>query len=368
MKRKLLLSVFMLGICSSMFSSWPPASDYTIKEWQAGAGERAYGFGEIVYYQGGFYEVMNPDGVSSWGDAGYWNPENLSTTSDDGALCDCESDYQKVAEGMLWVEGMGTITEGVNYIWDGAVYKCIVSGESWGAGWDPTGWNSGSYEKICNIELAQVVVEDNILPDNYVGYWYDNELVWLPGWIAVNQETHLVYKCIVKTHANGGEYPGSTYGYWYVGDGAWNDPPVPICEEKDLLTTVEIPTWDDERSWPLGAIVELDGKYYTCLANTHKEGAEVPGAAGSDWGYWKDLELYGGAAGIKMIPTEQFTYSVQNGYLVVNSPAQVNIQLYNLAGQIIAKINGKSIELPGKGAYIAKINISGKIITVKILK
>ena len=384
MKRALLLAVFMMGLCSSMFASWPPPStDYLIKEWQPSAGERAYGFGQIVYYQGGFYEVMNPEGVSSWGGVEYWNPANLSQYSDDGALCDCETDYQKIAEGKLWEVDMGEIAAGINYIWAGAVYECIVSGDSWGEGFSPTGWNSGSYKKVCNIELAPV--DEGCLPDNFVGYFYRASLAWNKGWIGINWETKSAYECVSKTHPynfeteEGGEWPGTQYGYWAYEPGAWNDPPIPVCEEKDLLTTVDIPDWF-ECEWPLGAIVKHEGKYFIynklddviyypsdqeltieSVLETLPYTAQVPGE-GSDW------TVYTPASQIKQIFVNPFTYSVQNGCLIINSEAQVSIRLYNLTGQVIGAVTGKSIELPAKGAYIAQISIGGKITVVKVLK
>ena len=372
-----------MSVCSSVFASWPPSSDYVIVEWKASAGAAAYSYGQIVYYQGGFYEVLNPDGVDSWGGVDYWNPENLSTQSSTPALWD-KPDYEKVAEGVLWTVDMGTITEGVNYIWAGAVYKCILSGDSWGEGFSPTGWNSTSYEKVCNIELNPV--DEGCLPDNFVGYFYRASLAWKIGWIGINWETKLAYKCIAKTHPydfeaeSGGEWPGTQYGYWYFGDGAWNDPPVPTCEEKDLLTTVDIPTWS-ECEWPLGSIVAYEGKYYIynqldgviyypsdqtltieSVLETLPYTTQVPGE-GSDWTIYDPA-----GTGIKTISDNPFTYTVQNGHLVVTGQNPVTIKLYSLTGQLIASTASNSIELPQKGVYIAKIDTGGKINTVKVLK
>ena len=386
MKKTLLLTVLLMSFGSSVFAAWPPPStDYLIKEWQANAGTAAYGYGQIIYYQGGFYEVTNPDGVDSWGGVDYWNPENLSTQSSTVG-CDCEADYQKIAEGTLWVENMGTITEGVNYIWDGAVYECITSGESWGSWYSPTGGNDASYKKICDIELVPVV-EEGCLPDNFVGYFYRASLAWKIGWIGINWETKLAYKCVAQTHPydfvgeSGGEWPGTQYGYWDFGTGAWNDPPVPVCEEKDLLTTVDIPEWS-ACEWPLGSIVQYEGKYYIynlldgviyypsdqpmaieSVLETLPYTEEVPGE-GSDWTLYDPANTQ-----IKQLSTNQLTYFVQDGRLVVNSQEEsVSIQLYNLTGQTVAAIVGKSIELPEKGAYIAKINTGGKTTVVKVLK
>ena len=354
MKRTLLLSVFMLGICSSMFASWPPASDYTVYEWRVSTEENpfAISFNQIVFFEDGFYQCTAEDGTFAYSEK--WNPKEWEAPN-----------YTKVADGRLWEVGMEPIQYLEYVLYGNGVYQCTAEDGTFAYSekWNPEEWEAPNYQKICNADLAPKTNpgDQNILPDNYVGYWYDNELAWLVGWITINWELHTVHKCIAKTHSNGGETPGgqgTTWGYWTSSLG----------EEKDLLSIegVTIPTWDDERSWPKGAIVELDGKYYTCLADTHKDGAEIPGATGSDWGYWTDLELYG--SNVKMLFADQFSYAVQNGYLVVNSQAPVSIQLYSPTGQIIAKTTGKSIELPGKGAYIAKINTGGKITTVKVLK
>jgi hypothetical protein len=388
MKKIYFLAVLMMtSLCSSMFSAtgWPPpVDDYLVVEWQANAGAAAYSFGQIVYYKGGFYEVTNPAGVDSWGGVDYWNPENLSKESSLGAGCDCETDYVKIAEGRLWEEGMGTITAGVNYIWKGAVYECLESGESWGEGFSPTGWNAYSYKKVCEIEL--VPVDEGCLPDNFVGYFYRASLAWKRGWIGINWETKLAYECVSKTRPydftteEGGEWPGSLWGYWYYGEGQWNDPPIPTCEEKDLLTTVDIPDWY-ECEWPLGAIVKHDGKHYIfnkldgviyypsdqkltiqSVLETLPYTTEVPGA-GSNWTEYDPAKTQ-----IEKVPVDPFSYFVQDGYFVVNSPVQVSIRLYNFTGQLIATAVGKSIELPEKGVYIAKINAGGKITVVKVLR
>lgn len=362
----LLFSAFLLAsVFSTVFAntskttdSWPPAGDATIYEWRLSTNDAPFvaSYLQIVFDQDGFYQCMEEDGAPAYSDG--WGPHTTWAVPH----------WEKVADGRLWETNLGVIAFGEYFVYGDAVYQCTnpEGTESWGdEGWGPTGWNSTSYTKICDADLVPKTDpgEVNVLPDNYVGYWYDNDLAWLKGWIGINWELHTVHQCIANAHANGGETPGgqgTSWGYWTASLG----------EEKDLLSIegVTIPTWDDERSWPLGAIVQLGGKYYTCLADTHKDGGEIPGGDGSTWGYWTDLNLYGSATGLQTISAGTFTYSVQNGSLVVNSRENVNIQLYDLAGQLIATSASKSIELPQKGTYIAKVNVGGKTTSIKVLK
>ena len=392
MRKIFFLTVLMMSsLCSSTFgkTGWPPPADfYMVYEWEASKGDRAYAFEQIVYYKGGFYEVLNPLGVHSYGSEESWSPEALSTiswdnASPDGTPWDGEADYEKIAEGRLWEVNMGEIVAGVNYIWEGAVYECLETQESWGDGFSPTGWNAYSYKKVCEITL--IAVEESCLPDNFVGYFYRASLAWKPGWIGINWATQLAYECVIKTNPYnfttevGGEWPGTNYGYWYYGDGQWNDPPIPTCEEKDLLTTVDIPEWY-ECEWPLGSIIQYEGKYYIynklddviyypsdqpiaieSVLETLPYTTDTPGTD-SDW------TIYNPASQITPISVAPFGYFVQDGWLFVNSEAPVSIELYSLTGQLLATATGKSIELPEKGAYIAKINAGGKITAAKVLK
>ncbi|MDR0865063.1 MAG: T9SS type A sorting domain-containing protein [Candidatus Symbiothrix sp.] len=366
MKKTLLfLAICLTSVNTTLFSktsdgAWPPASDYTIQEWHTGMGH--IDFNQIVYYAGGFYQCTAEDGTESWSDP--WNPTEWEAPH-----------YAKVAEGQLWEVNLGTITAGTNYIWESAVYECILSGDSWGDGFSPTGWNSTSYTKICNIEM--VPLAENPLPANYVGYWYDNDLSWLPGWIAidavdivdpetgevVHTASHLVYKCVAKTNPNGGEYPGSAFGHWQHEE-PWNTPPTPMGEEKDLLTLegVSIPEWTDEPSWPVGAIVSYNSNYYTCLVQTHKGGGETPETT---WGYWEPLNLY---SSIQNIGIESLKYSVKDGILSILNASNANIELYNVAGQLVAKTSGAFVELPQKGVYVAKMVVDGKTATLKVVR
>ncbi|MDR0508163.1 MAG: T9SS type A sorting domain-containing protein [Dysgonamonadaceae bacterium] len=373
MKRIILLLVFMMSICSILFAkttegAWPPAEDYNIIEWVQNMGDYAIAYDQIVYYQGGFYQCVREDGMHSWGEE-WWNPEYWTVEHTDANNVVIPKGYDKIAEGKLWVENIGTLELGMNYIYHGVVYVCISAVDSWGEEYfNPETGNPAAYSKVCNITLAEKEPEpENILPDNYVGYWYDNELRWLPGWIAINIDTHLIYKCIAKTNANGGEFPGSKFGHWWNENGIWNEDPTPLGEEKDLLSIegVTIPTWDDLRSWPKGAIVVLEGKYYTCIANTHKEGNEIPGAQGSEWGFWTDLNLY---TGITSIAANSLKYAVENGCLYLYDAVNPSIQLYNVSGQLLNRSYSNSIVIPQHGVYVVKVVSNGKTSIIKVLR
>jgi hypothetical protein len=377
-KTLLILAVFVMSLGSSVFAvSWPPPSDYTVLEWYPGMGTIEHE--QIVFYKDGFYQCTNPSGVGSDNEE-EWNPKILST------------DYIMVAPGRIWETGLGAIAMGELFVFEDGVFQSIIATSSWGdPGWSPKGWNSTSYTKICNAILAPE--EDDGLPANYVGYFYNNVIRFRIGWVGINVETNLVYRCIAQPSLDGGgEGPGQTGGYWWNSlyaagdDNHWQSPSESLGQVEDLLSIMlpaiplqsipaelaTVPYWNDGCAWPMGAIVQHEGKYYNFVWNannkfTTKGAGQEPGTtAGED--FWMEIELNEPTTNVAQTAANQWSYFVQNGYLAVNSSEQVSIQLYNITGVLIATANGASIQLPQNGVYIAKINVGGEIATVKVLK
>jgi|GEM_PF-2770010 len=356
-KTLLLLAIFMMSLNSSTFAAanWPPTSGDYVYDWRTGVWSEE---GWIVHYDGKLYECL----VRVKFDGTWWNPANL--------LAAPNLYFAELGVAKRWIPCIGAISQGEYMLYDNALYQCNTATNS-------NEWVPANFDEICVADLTTIsgdpCDEPNILPANYVGYWYDNVQRWSPGWIGVNASTGLVYKCIALTNANGGEGPTSQFGHWWSDGGAWNAPPVSLGSVENLLNIngVTIPAWDDLRAWPMGAIVEHEGKYYFYFYNssiiyTTKGAGQEPGTV-AGFEFWEELEL-NPITSVAQITADQLSYFVQNGYLVVNSSDQVSIQLYSITGQLIATAAGNSIALPQNGAYIAKINVGGKIATVKVVK
>ena len=385
----LLLAVFLMSLGSSMTvsaQSWPPANEgVPVIEWVANM--HYVDVGKTYFFKGVFYRCTGV--TEAWGEYS-WSPPVLVSSGK----------YEVVGEGKLWTSCMGTINQGDYILYGdiadgklhinpylpeshfyGHLYQCTVETNS--ATWIP-----GNFQQICNAYIGVVPDPCNVdvLPDNYVGYFYNGVISFLPGYVGIvveGEKADLVYECIAKTSvANDyGQEPGGALGYWWKEGPNWDSPSISLGNVKDLLSidlpasgkTVTIPAWDDIRTWPMGAIVEHEGKYYNFVWNasnkyTAKGTGQEPGTE-AGFGIWGEIELNDPVTDdVIQINANQLNYFVQNGYLVVNSSEQVSIQLYNLTGQIVATAAGKSIELPQDGVYIAKINAGGKVTTVKIFK
>ena len=353
----LFLTVFIMSMSSFTFAAanWPPTNDDYVYDWRTNVFSEE---GWIVHYDGKLYECL----ARVKFDGTWWNPANLLTAPN--------LYFAELGVAKRWIPCIGAINQGEYILHNSALYQCNTATNS-------SEWVSANFDEICNADLTAIIGDPcevpNVLPDNYVGYWYDNEQTWSPGWIGVDASTGLVYKCIATTNPNGGESPTSQYGHWWSNGGAWNAPPVSLGSVEDLLNIdgVTISAWDDLRKWPMGAIVEHEGKYYFYFYNssiiyTTKGAGQEPGTeAGFD--FWSELTL-NKPVSVAQTATDQLNYFVQDGYLMVNSSEQVSIQLYNFTGQIVATAAGNSIKLPQLGVYIAKINAGGKIVTVKVLK
>jgi len=339
-KMLLLVSLVMMTVANVKANVSEIAWPETVYEWYVGMDRVAAD--QIVYYENGFYQCTNAGGEDA--------TEALPPTT---------SSYTKIADSRIWVVGMDHIQFEEYVIYLDKVYQCTnpEGTYAYSEGWNPTEWEAPNYREICTIILVNPIeekpVEESELPDNYVGYWTD-ALVWEPGFHAIYNGK--VYPCAATTHKEGGEHPETTWGYWGESLG----------DESSLLSleTVTIPAWDDERSWPIGAIVSYNGNYYKCLATTHKEGGEHPETT---WGYWEALDLTPTSIG-EMDSNRTAHYAIQNGHLYfLNDSSELHVQLYSVTGQLVNESNRNGVKLPYSGIFIVKAVVDGQSVSFKVI-
>ena len=339
-KMLLLVSLVMVTFAGAKANVSEIAWPETVYEWYVGMDRIAAD--QIVYYENAFYQCTKAGGEDAI--------ESLPPTTDS---------YTKVADSRIWEVGMDHIQFEEYVIYLDKVYQCTKpeGTDAFSDGWNPTEWEAPNYQEICTIILVDPIVvepaEESELPENYVGYWTD-DIVWEPGFHALYNEK--VYPCIATTHKEGGEHPETTWGYW--GESLGN--------EGDLLSleAVTIPAWDDERSWPIGAIVSYNGNYYKCLAATHKEGGEHPETT---WGYWGALDLSSTSMGV-IDSNQAVHYTIQNGYLhFLNVPSELHVQIYSVAGQLVSQSYRDGVKLPYSGIFIVRAVIEGQSVSFKVI-
>ena len=340
--KNFLLSVCLLTIAFVNVNAeitWPE----TVNEWGL-EGVTNIATNEIVYYNNAFYQCTAAIAVEA-------GKEPATATAN----------FTKITDSHMWVV-VGTddwILEGFYVIYyDNKVYKALRTTSSYSIDyWAPTANDMvGVYETICEIVLIEPRELPEppavTLPDNFVGYWTD-DVSWLPGYHAIYNGR--VFPCIATTHINGGEHPETTWGYWGEALG----------EEANLLSLegVTIPAWDDTRIWPVGSVVSYNGKYHKCLAATHIEGGEHPETT---WGYWVELDLL---TGLTTVAKNDIAYTIQDGRLYFsNSPAKLQVQLYNVVGQLLNETTQNGIELPNSGAFIVKAVVDGNPASFKVVR
>jgi len=340
--KNLLLSMCLLAIAfvnAKAEITWPE----TVNEWGL-EGVTSVAAGEIVYYNNAFYQSTAEIAV------GEGKEPEVATDN-----------FTKVADSRIWEIGMSHINFEEYVIYKGFVYQCTAADgtDAWSSGWNPTEWEAPNYQEICGIVLInnpwgdeeEPGIEEG-LPENYVGYWTD-DFSWLPGFHAIYNEK--VFPCIAATHAEGGEHPETTWGYW--GE--------TIGDEANLLSLegVTIPEWDDTRIWPAGAIVSYNEKYHKCLAATHIDGGEHPETT---WGYWEVLNL---TTGLNNLTNNGIAYAILDGQLFfANNPSKLHVQIYNVIGQQISESSQNGIELPYSGIFIVKAVVDGKSVSFKIVR
>ena len=334
-----LLAITFIGVKAEI--DWPES----VNEWGI-EGITNITEGEIVYYDNAFYQCTADIAVEEGNDP--------ATATDS---------YTKIADANIWVI-VGTddwILAGTYLIYSGSVYKVLETTSSYSDGWSPTGWNSDCYELVCSIVLIdsgeEPVTIEEFLPANYVGYWNSN-FSWLPGFHTIFEGG--VYPCLIKTHAPDGEDPISSlngdWGYWAAS----------IGNEADLLSLedITIPVWTGDNAWPVGAIVSLDGNYYKCVVQTRVPDGENPVTSiTNNWGYWEVLNL---TSTIKEVTFSN--YVIKDGHLYfTNNPAKLEVQLYNITGQLIKESRLNNLELPYSGIFIVKAVVDAKPVLFKII-
>ena len=348
--KSFLLSVCLLTIAFVNVNAeitWPE----TVNEWGL-EGVTNIATNEIVYYNNAFYQCTAAIAVEA-------GKEPATTTTN----------YTKVADCRMWEVGMSHINFEEYVIYKGFVYQCTAADgtDAWSSGWNPTEWEAPNYKTICGIALIGSDEEpepeptiDEFLPDNYVGYW-NADFSWHPGFHTI--QAGGVYPCIAKTHTPGGEDPASSLG------GNWGYWDASIGNEADLLSLegITIPAWIGDNAWPVGAIVALEGSYYKCIAQTHTPGGENPVASiDGGWGYWEVLDLN---TGLDKVTKNDIAYTIQDGRLYFsNSPVKLQVQLYNVVGQLINETAQNGIELPNTGAFIVKAVVDGNPASFKVVR
>ena len=341
MKKKFLficlLTMFFVNVKAEVV--WPE----TVNEWGL-EGVVSITTGQIVYYNDAFYQCTANVAVEAGKE-----PETAT------------ANFTKITDSQMWVE-VGTdnwILEGSYVIYfDNKVYKALQTTSSYSIEWwSPIVLGPEVYETICNVALIEPrelpeppAVE---LPENYVGYWTD-DFSWQPGFHAIYNGK--VYPCLAATHPDGGENPETIWGYWGAALG----------DEADLLSlAVTIPAWDDTRIWPVGAVVSYNGQYHKCLAATHIGGGEHPETT---WGYWEILN-FGGSGLNDKINTINTGYTIQGNHLYfTNNPTNLQLQLYNVIGQLISESTKNGMELPSSGTFIVKAVVDGNPVSFKVVR
>ncbi len=290
----------------------------TVAEWVVGM--PAIVKDQVVYYDGALYICT---AAETYAYSENWNPTAWEAPN-----------YMKIGTLRRWETGMTHIEFDEYVEYQGFIYQCTKAGgtDAFSENWNPTAWEAPNYTKIAAITISDAKPEVPKPIAAPLGYWSD-DVIWNINDVAIYNGK--VYKCIAPTHIAGGEHPETTWGYWSEALGV----------EADYAKLAEVPAWNDERSWPIGAIVAYNMGIYKCLAPTHVAGGEHPETT---WGYWEKISsmstlktMDGIVASIPMVTDGQdLSYTVSKGetlwgiaynyYGTMNKAAVNKIYLANL--------------------------------------